>query len=57
MPKITQITYERVFNLGNYQSERIGLVASIDEDEQHLVVAAFDHLKESVANLHTKGEA
>ena len=56
MPKITQITYERVFNLGNYQSERIGLIASIDEDEQEMVVAAFHHLKEQVANLHEAGK-
>jgi hypothetical protein len=31
--KITLVRYERVYNLGDYQSERIGVEVSVDEDE------------------------
>lgn len=31
--KITKIKYQRVKNLGNYETERVELVALIDKDE------------------------
>lgn len=31
--KITQVSYGRTFNTGNYTSERIDLVAEVDEGE------------------------
>lgn len=33
MPKITQVTYRRVFNLGNYETAAIELTAAVNEGE------------------------
>ncbi len=44
--KIKQITYQRVKNLGNYETERVELVADIDENENQFHV--FKELKEQV---------
>ena len=54
MAKITQISYQRVFNLGNFEAERIELVASVDEDEQtyDAVGEVFRTLKARVQQLH-----
>lgn len=32
--QVKQVTYERVFNLGNYETERIGLVLELDAGEK-----------------------
>lgn len=32
--RIKEISYERVHNLGNYETERMGVVVSIDKDEK-----------------------
>ena len=31
--RVTEITYGRTINLGNYESERIDMTAQVDEDE------------------------
>ncbi len=49
--KITTIQYHKVYNLGNYCSEKIGLEASIDETEQSLHDAAKE-LKEYCDEIH-----
>jgi len=51
---IKQMSYQRVFNLGNYEAERIELVASLDEDEQTewMVEDVFKMLRDKVYELH-----
>ena len=31
--KVTQISYRRVFNLGNYQTEAVEFVAAVNDEE------------------------
>lgn len=42
--KIRTITYQRVHNLGNYESERLEMVADLEDDEEAIEV--FDQLKQ-----------
>lgn len=42
MSKITQFEYQRKFNLGDYESETIGFVIVIDEDENENVEKLID---------------
>lgn len=42
MSKITQFNYERKFNLGDYESETIGFVVVIDEDENERIENLID---------------
>jgi hypothetical protein len=47
--KITQVEYSKTFNLGNYQSAKIGFVAQVDDtdpNESHVIV--LDKLKNMV---------
>jgi len=56
---IRQISYQRVFNLGNFEAERIELVASVDCDEENPVEdlqLAYDKLKSLVYELHRRGQ-
>lgn len=46
----TLITYQRVFPLGSYSTERIGLEATLDEGENPEI--ALSHLKTMVEELH-----
>ena len=46
MMKIKTITYQRVKNLGNYESERMELVAELDDGED--VEVAIGQLKKEV---------
>lgn len=48
---ITQITYERVFNLGSYESERISATATVDEGA---IDRAYDEARLAVANEHAR---
>ena len=32
--KVTQVSYKRIFNLGNYESATVEIVASINETEK-----------------------
>lgn len=42
--KLTQMAYHRVFNLGNFQSERIELTAELDEkDDPEQVMGQLKH--------------
>lgn len=54
MVLIKQMSYQRVFNLGNYEAERIELVASLDSDEQTFkaIEDVFKELKAGVHHLH-----
>ena len=58
MFKIIQISYQRVFNLGNFEAERIELVASLDDDEQteRMIENVFAMLKAKVHELHEMEE-
>ncbi len=38
--KIKTITYQRVKNLGNYESERLEMSCDVDEDEDPILAAA-----------------
>lgn len=49
--KIDRISYQRVFAIGNYVTERIGLEASIDENDNPEV--ELSHLKQMVNELHS----
>lgn len=48
---IDRISYQRVFAIGNYVTERIGLEASIDENDNPEV--ELSHLKQMVNELHS----
>jgi hypothetical protein len=48
--KITSISYSRVFSLGNYENEKIGFEAEIQEGEDSL--KAFHDLKLTVEHAH-----
>ena len=48
--KLSQISYQRVFPLGSYSTERIGLEATLDEGENP--ETALSHLKILVEELH-----
>lgn len=37
---IIQVSYERVFNLGNFENHRISATASVENDEYHVAFAA-----------------
>lgn len=48
---ITQITYERVYNLGSYESERISATATVENDD---LDAAFSEARTAVEYEHTR---
>lgn len=48
--KLSQISYQRVYPLGSYSTERIGLEATLDEGENPQT--ALEHLKTMVEELH-----
>jgi hypothetical protein len=48
--KLSQISYQRVYPLGSYSTERIGLEATLDEGENP--ETALLHLKILVEELH-----
>ncbi|MDH5439098.1 MAG: hypothetical protein OEZ48_09550 [Candidatus Bathyarchaeota archaeon] len=48
--KMKEVEYSRTFNLGEYESERIGLKAELDEAED--LDEAFRNIKERVLRLH-----
>lgn len=50
MMKIKDLSYQRTFNLGNYESERIGLTAELDDPVN--LKEAFRKLKREVFELH-----
>jgi hypothetical protein len=43
--KITSITYKRIKNLGNYQSESFEFTAEVDEDQGDLALKVAEQLK------------
>jgi hypothetical protein len=43
--KITTITYKRIKNLGNYQSESFEFTAEVNEDEGDLALEVAQQLK------------
>jgi len=47
---LTTISYQRVFPVGNYATERIGLEATLDETDNPQT--ALEHLKTMVEELH-----
>ena len=48
--KLSQISYQRVYPIGSYATERIGLEATLDEGENP--ETALSHLKILVEELH-----
>jgi hypothetical protein len=50
---LTEVTYRRLFNLGNYESEAIELKADVDATETAEQVVA--ELRDQVKALHAKG--
>jgi hypothetical protein len=50
--KITTVSYQRTYNLGSYNSEKIGLEASIDEGEDIQFVVC--NLKHDCDEIHKK---
>ena len=53
--QVNQITYSRVFNLGNYETERIEYTALLEEGEEHSV--ALSNLREMVANTSSSEDS
>jgi hypothetical protein len=52
--KITTIDYERLFSLGQYENERIGLHAEVDPGTEN-IFDAFKDLKATVLSLQKEG--
>jgi hypothetical protein len=52
--KITGIDYERLFALGQYENERIGLHAEVDPETEN-IFECFKELKATVLSLHKEG--
>lgn len=52
--KYRELEYSRTFNLGSFQSERIGLTVDLDETEN--LDENFRTLKAIVFRLHQEGE-
>jgi hypothetical protein len=53
--KIVEIEYERLFSLGQYENERIGLKAEVDP-ETEIIVDCYKNLKATVLSLHEEGK-
>lgn len=51
--KITKVYFERTFNLGNYESAKIGLEAEVEQNEDY--VDTYEILKKRVLALKEKG--
>ena len=52
--KIIEIDYERLFSLGQYENERIGVKVSVDVTENTIKV--FKDIKALVLSLHEEGK-
>lgn len=52
--KYRELEYSRTFNLGQYESEKIGLLVDLDETED--IDEAFKTMKGQVFKLHEEGE-
>lgn len=50
--KYCEVSYERVYNLGNYESERIGLKAQCDEEES--VDTVLKALQDKINSVRSK---
>ena len=48
---ITQVTYERLFNLGNYESERISATATVESAD---IEGAYDEARTAVETEHNR---
>lgn len=51
--KYKELTYQKNFNLGNYESERIILKIDVDHDAN--IEEVFKRLKTKVHQLHMEG--
>ena len=47
---IIQVTYERVYNLGNYESERLSATVTVEDTTE----AAYDEARAAVADEHAR---
>jgi hypothetical protein len=52
--KITEIDYERLFSLGQYENERIGLHAEVDPETEN-IFECFKDLKATTLSLQKEG--
>lgn len=48
--KITRISYSRVYSLGNYENEKIGMEATVDEGDD--ILKSYVELKNAVEHAH-----
>jgi len=53
--KVTRVVYERLFNLGNYESERLTMEASVESEQDPVEVLA--ELRERVNATHAAFDA
>jgi len=53
--KITQVSYRRVFNLGNYETATVELVAEVQEGED--AIECIDGLALKAHQWHNRKEA
>lgn len=49
---VTEISYSKVFSLGNFENEKIGILASVDDEDD--IGEVFDELVKSVEAQHRK---
>lgn len=57
-PKIKEVHFERIFNLGNYETMRIGLTATIGpNDDVDDIVRQLDERTVMLRNGETKKKA
>lgn len=48
--KIKEMEYHRVKNMGNYETERLGIVVELDEEEQKNPEAVFKRMRKFVVD-------
>src|SRR5689334_900997 len=46
---IKEVTYERLYNLGNYENEKLGVTVSVQDDD---IETAFDRARSAVEAEH-----
>jgi proteasome assembly chaperone (PAC2) family protein len=56
-PEITEVTFGRVFNLGNFETFRVELKATVGPSQTaEEIVSSLDDMTVKMRNNHKKGE-
>jgi hypothetical protein len=52
---IDRVSYEKKFNLGNYENEVFSASCSVNEEEQDLISLIYAQLRKTVEDAHKAG--